>query len=422
MLTLNFLFIITNLLINVILDATRIGKNRGKGHDDNLNNEINDEKMSYSFNSLRIIEQPSIEQGEYLIDHNRFEEINQALIDFPKVINQIIGIFDYYNESLYEFYKKVMDNLEIFGDKRKVFPSFYSRDFANQLVKVVLERKDDFGFLHPFWFDLIRLLFKWMVYMKQRNINDNAFKEAIKSIKSITFIIFKATEMNFPLDFDLKIISKENFLVLKGLVDCEILENPAISYSFASVVEHFYGNDNDGRGRERGRKFPSLKELQSVHFNDRFDNNPILKLMILLYDPQGKIRENFSFLEHPRFPPISSKSIIPINSKYLDELRANGPDQIDNIIIKFASSSMLKILIETNYQFHVYLFDLLSLLRKLRESGLLKVRLLTEILEIQFYERDIMVYKWKKTIFNSFIEILFENQKISEEERSDFIL
>lgn len=319
-------------------------------------------------------------------DNDRFLEIKETLLDFPIEIVKIISFYDYKDKSpLAELYKKVTSALLLSKDEEESL-IFHNESFANQLYKLLISslKKIKIPFGNCFWYDLERLAFKWMIYMKQETINDKIkFQIASNEINPIVKMIRKNSGASFASDFNPMSPSENTFsFIFKNLITFEFYENfQSIIPIFSSILCEFYGNGNGGVMEEIDSEMIKIK-----YFKGNFDVNILLKYMIIIFDPIGRLRLTCFPEIRSIFPPIEFP-ITKITKEYLLNLNFNGPREFGHVYnLKYLSASIIKFFLRTGKKFQITEHEnLLILLYKLKEMNFLRKEILKEIIEFRFY-------------------------------------
>jgi len=295
----------------------------------------------------------------------------------PTVIVQIIK--DYIlNESLNELYVRVMKQLKRISNNQPIKIDFFQIDFPFKIYSIIsTSTKISSGIIlsssfskTTFWHDLMRLLFKWVLYMKQTmtvNItdgqkDDNNISTAIKTqkrelsriLKSFNSMIHQRIRHGFPLSLgSFNLQDQLSFSTLKMLLNCEFIENSEIFNLFSSALNDFYnGNDSDGIMKKSSHSLSPCEMLKIKYFSrDTERNNLLLKFLILMYDPIGEMKACFSKEEQLYFSssPLSSLPLEPsflikrkIDKDYLSKLEKRGPENLLISDMKFTSGSIIE--------------------------------------------------------------------------------
>lgn len=327
--------------------------------------------LSFKDNQMSMIQASQFMEKEYVINHIRQAEIVQVLNDFPIGISKIVSDYDWYDMFLIKYYIKVMDALKISKEMRKEL-NFHDRRFAIHLGQILILIQNDFEQLDPFWGNLARLCFKWMIYMRGQIVDYSEFRKALNGLEQIISIIRSKAKFPFPSISNLKLKSFENSLALKTFLDCELMENPSFAYSFDLICKYFYGRI------QRGMNAKILcNELKNVYFGGRFNNNFILKLMILFYDSEGKMRDSMPFFEGTLYS-MNSGILSTLPNYFIDE-NFDGNGNVITLVPNLFNKFITRFILKRNFRFLIMnSFDLFIILRKFKESGILLTRELCE--------------------------------------------
>lgn len=369
--------------------------------------------------------------------HNTLDGIYERLTDsnshgiFPIEISKMIGIYEHSNKPLMDVYEKVIKKLNLSMKELEVL-DFNSSNFANQLVSIISSRKLEILPFNFFWYDLSSLLFKWMIFMKQeianidgdgngdkdKNVKNEKFKEISKSLRLIDFTISSIGYFHIPDGFDLDSIkcSLENF---KNLTRSEMFENPIIFQIFAFAIRDFYlfpfspssPFNNHSHSSERDRKKRKItrnicNELKIKYFNGDYNKNILLKYLMIMYDPEMKLRncileddeDNSNFLKD------SSRSI-EITLDYIEELKFKGPKELEITNVNYASQSIINFFLSIGKRFPIAdEYDLFNLLKRLKEANLMKREIVERIVGFKAYSVATGEFlEWNQNKFKHYI-------------------
>lgn len=374
--------------------------NKGNLNSNHNSSELEKLSKEDEFNSDRVDE-----------IHKCFEMIYQALPSDPYSIitvdiSRLIEEYEYMDKPLNDLYSKVMNKLEVSKERRKSL-DFENDNFALQLYSLVSTGEiGSFPKNDLFWCDLSRLLFKWMIYMKQETMeNDKKFKEILKTIKLFAFKINERSNMIIPIGFDLGFMSLASRDRFKELMKSEFFEHAYIFHHLASIIKYFYENKGKGERQEKGngKKIVTCKDLKNKYFNGNYDSNILLKYLIIRYDPDGKMRKciiNDDY--HADYLNVSLS--IKVTSYYLEELDHGGPKDLENIDMIYVSSSMINFFLSNNRRFWIiFSNNLINLLRRLKRENLLTREMIEKLVGFRLFYNDPL--EWNQTTFKKFINM-----------------
>lgn len=348
----------------------------------NINRNHNDKKHS----DLPIREKGSAEslfttKSKSCCDPNLFEELNKVLIDFPIDLNKIIVDYSYYGDnekSRRELYKKVIDRLNVIFEKNenntKDNPKFCSKTFANDLYDILSKNNINIPNNDSFYYDLTRLLFKWLIYMKQSSNNKNVkkFKKISYSAKKLIFLINKSFE-RVSLDafnFDFKANSMDGYF--EELINCELAEVPDIFPLFKLVLSEFYS-----------KKINCL-DLKNKYFKGDFNNNILLRSMIHIYSPVSLNSIGECLLEKDYPDKFNYDPSLFINSYDIKAFESMKDINLGIYRMKFLNEHIIKFFLNTNKKFKIrerHYDELIALLQKLEDANLLTLKPLDQIIK-----------------------------------------
>jgi len=344
---------------------------------------------------------------------------------FPKDISKIISNYSPIDCSHSEVYQKVISCLKIKLKRQEIKGlNFYRKDFANQLYQLLVMislsiREDDnsTSFKNKekeekeeikeekesdyFWYNLSRLLFKWMIYTRQ-NIKDNRELEEmrLKDIELIALMIREKGKINFSSSFSLELVDEPAMSAFNDLMNCEFMENLDIIFLFTFALEDFYGMPNDDNVER-------CQLLRDKHFNGDFDSNLLLKFMILLHDPFGEMKQCFPDYKYliRLVPPLNNYFSLP-SIRRSQVAIPHGPDSLGICNLRYIGTAIINFFLNTEKRFLISNpQELLILLEKLKEAKLLTIDMLKRIIKFRLPDSD-KSYGWSEIIF---IELLTEH-------------
>lgn len=388
--------------------------------------------------SFRDIEKLSLKRINELDCH--LEELNAFLPDFPIEINKIISSYDHKNVC-YELYKRVINRLNHFllqsnqieedermvndgNDEKKeigylnINLEFDSKQFLNELDQFLTfkrqkERKDKrsmvlnrklkneiesklkiINFDDSFWIDLSRLISKWLIYMKKKlkNENFNSFLDKIGPIYTHLREDNSDLQKRLP-EFD----SLASFGFCNGFCQRTIVflyseifdRGNEILNLYHEIIKEFYYGD------------ASCFEIMIKYFGGHFDNDPILKAMIYLYDGDGELKKcfnNSNSIFDPSKNKRKSRMEIGDNFHYSTELIkarivenfSHGHDHVNGEILEFYENNNLRFAIK-DYS------SLYMLMRNLKRINCLTMEIIRKFIGFPEY--------WNQETFKEYINM-----------------
>lgn len=332
---------------------------------------------------------------------------------FPKDLLELIENYDF-DEIVETALFRVLYEWKVPRGKWESL-NFYSDRFVNQLLSafsfpsLLFKSSDDFS-----WYSLSKLIFKWMIYMRQMNaMDDNEFEKISNNIRKFYSLITNPVHRySFVTSFNLR----EKYFSIRSFQDL-IHSEFGDYYSelfplFASAVEYFYfdslstfengKNDNGNESRRESGQFIDCNELETKFFNGNYNQNILFKYFIVIYDPKGWMRACIikNDPHSGRLRNISSKEI-PINSKYLENLRTQGPNLVVHNL-RYLSKFMFEYLLSKNEKIvPLNSFDLVCVLRGLKGARLLKREILEKI--ISFRSNNQSFIEWNREKFEELL-------------------
>lgn len=310
--------------------------------------------------------------------------------------------------SLQTVYHKVMNKLKPSKDQIKKL-DFYNDKFARNLF--LFTRKDSNLKSSSFWYNLTRLLFKWMIYIKEQTANKKYslenFRNSLMNIRKVNSVIFNNNQIIAPFSFNLKSMGKRALNTFESLIKCEIFENNHIFTSLADSIKDFLDNlynPKDGK--------TACQLLKIKYFNGCYEKNILLKYSILFYSPIGKMRDCILMDDwESRYSPwyhsrLSGREETIKN--YLLDLKIRGSknpginlledeNYLTKSVFEFLQSSGRKIRID--FSFHIF-----HLLKVLNRIGLLKWKVIEDL--VGFKIKNVEFPRWDQEQFERIIKSL----------------
>jgi hypothetical protein len=314
----------------------------------------------------------------------------------PPIVEIIEG-YECSDRDIYESYNKIMDSFKVPEKERKDL-DLYSKSFMSWLLERVKESGGRFLLGYRF---LERFMFTWILAMRKLFANDDASFEA--EVADAKPIIVMLLDGYYPQSYTAKLQSTGpfDFSVFDTLMKYESLDNSHIlEYFINHVIQDLHlGTD--------GKLKITCEDLRNKHFGSSFNNNPLLKLMLIAFtlpEVSNQIkkkcfpREILNFHDHSDFAAAISELFsgnrehqeIGSLIEYLDE------DYISLATVMFLLDNKLGFRVHTSSA-------LIYLLRRLDKLGLLfQPDIPTEkIIKFKFEAES--VWKWDADRFKRYL-------------------
>lgn len=342
-------------------------------------------------------------------DSNRIMIIDKFFFNIFKLklsdITEMIAEYDY-DESLKCVYEKVIKGLEISKEMLSIL-NFYSKTFVRDLIPLM--EKTLFPNYDIFWYNSLKLIFKWMLYRREKTAdndnrdNEKEFQDSLTDIQSINFIIWEKSHINLSIHLNFKSMSIDNLGKLKSLFKCELLENSHIFNSFASAIKDFIDNFNVNKN-----EIMACRELRIKYFNGHFDKNVRLKYLILQHGPIKEMKNCIlkrGFINHSNHSKSHLLFIENVTEEYLENLKFKGLKELEINFFhdgNYLSKPLFEFLRATNQKIKMTKsFDLFDLLRKLNIENLLNWDMIKNLVGFLLVDGS---FGWNQEEFNVFIE------------------
>lgn len=162
--------------------------------------------------------------------------------------------------------------------------NLYNDDFLKRLALIVKEKRNKFSPSNLFWWDLEKLFFKHILYLKTKLANASLIKliDVSRDIESSISTTRRINHPDFSSYFDLAFMNITHFN--SDLLDSEYFENSDKLFdSFAKALEYFYLSSNSIIGN--GNKKLFCENFKMIFFeNGNLDTNTLLKFFMIQYD------------------------------------------------------------------------------------------------------------------------------------------
>jgi hypothetical protein len=287
---------------------------------------------------------------------------------------------------------------------------FNSEKFASQVRNRFFQlQKDQIDKHDAFWGHLQRLLFGWLLYMRQTHYdrygNEERFREMLNSIKPLVPILRRRKEIipDFEFNFNSNfMVINDNLDSFKMLMDYELVENAnGIFPLLASAIRDFYIN---WKGKTGSGDDP-CDRLKNDYFEGDYNRNLLLKFAILMYEPREEMKKCFHqeihFKDFSIFKTISFMSTI--NDDYLENLGKMGPKNLASLHSRYFNGEMIRFYLQNNRRFKISnYYEFIQFLRKLYISGLMEKRYF--INGIDFIDKYKKSHGWDQQMFTTYID------------------
>lgn len=171
-------------------------------------------------------------------DIRRIDEISEFLTKHHSQnlnpIGEMIGGYEYTHDPLNYLYLKVMKRFEEYEEINSL--DFDSLTFANELGLLILEKGVFIKFDNLFAIDSQRLLFKWLIHMREKFASNDEKFEGISKALNPNVSEFFNKELPIPMNFNIKDMKESMRCSLLLLVWTEFFENSHLFPAFASII------------------------------------------------------------------------------------------------------------------------------------------------------------------------------------------
>lgn len=316
---------------------------------------------------------------------DRVKVIIESLFPFyqgaSKDIGKIIGRYEY-RTSLDDIYNRVMNRLPILIEEREEYLKFHNKDFMIRLYYLV--KKSLISFNEVFWYDLLRLLFKWTIYFKQSFKGEEFEKDVFFIINLVCGMINRETTLNLPFNclisiFDRNVgnVSK----IMKELINCELVEDSNTLHPFINLLI---------KDHQQQRKSIDQDGLKMEYFNRDVNDKLFLKAAINAHDS---------------FSGMKLQSLSELKGSNNSDSLVDGKFNLVISEMRFENEFIIDFFLEENRQFSMETpQDLVILLRRLKEMNLLKGELIKKLVGFNIDSSNSL--KWKNQFEKYLIEYM----------------
>lgn len=363
----------------------------------------------------------SFKSKDYYPD--RVEMINSSL--FPhnqkdlRPICELVGKYEY-KAPFEELHERVMSKLSIASNEEPLNQfNFYSKEYILKLNSMILKVKERISYNNNFWYDLSRLVFKWILQMKSlfKMDESNEISQSIDSILNITntnaaSILYEIPFNHMNLDFS----KRESIpLVIIDLLNCEFIENPEIFSMYDSAIEDFYHNHIGCKG------------LKEKYFGGDLTSSPLLRAIIITQEPIKKMslcfeneRGNSQETDSSSMMAVKSSFNIKITEANLKTIENKRLEKLKIDEIRFLTSFIINFFLESGRKLEIIIErDLILLLQKLEEANLLS-KIAIESLVV-FFDDNNKIWKWDQKNFEKYLFDWKNEKKLSDKDYTRYM-
>jgi len=275
-----------------------------------------------------------------------------------------------------------------------------------------------------------------MIYAREKFSDDDQKFERILNNKNensimevpIEFDEISVSFIKFTFNFNLMRISQ--IRAFKTFMKYEFIEHyPEIFYSFGNLLEYFYKNvDENGKEEKVISKDDLLKEFFKKETKDEkgnFNNNILLKFMILMYDPYGEIKKFFSSAEQSAFEwgiYLDSKDKL---KDFIGNLKIRISKDLEDILLENVSGSMMEFFIDTGKIFKINSsHDLVKWLKAWDHAKPQIKKSLNRIVRFPFIykgNKAVAIYRWSNVKFEKYLNEQLKAENISNEDYERYL-
>lgn len=265
-----------------------------------------------------------------------FNALDQSI---PIVL--VDSIYDYDNDegSYLEIYDEFSNQFRL-SDKEKDSLKFNDKDFLKNLCEIsTRDNKAPHGYFSD---NLEKIIFKWIIYASQ-TFKGAEFQEIIKKtqpayellIKKFNLALPKSIESFYKLRLDEFEILNYN---INSLLYFEFLDNGQDELAnFNSLMKEFY--------HETG----NCQLIKKRYFGNHFNNNFLLKLLILRYDTIGEMKKCFNNPNHT-IRLMKNQIFKPLESRIISHF-SYGYGRVNKKILKFYKDHGYRFKVHSSWMF-----------------------------------------------------------------------
>jgi len=345
----------------------------------------------------------------------------QRKLLIPKAINQrIVEYIFIHDRTINEFIDRIMNKLKEITEQQQIILNLHGSDFIFNLLRLITDNKEKIDSFQ-FWDDLERFLFKYALLMRKKfSDNDQLFEKSVENIKDIMIIVKERISLYLNI-FDLQLMTNFDFSMFNCLVQYEIFDHP-------HLLELFVKNIID----KEANLIMTIDEIKKKYSNDNFNNNPLLKMMLIQFAFSASANEEMIGRGWYAYENIQRRGnrrfAIALHYFYSKGEGEHGYEisEIEALRPYYLSQSTIRFFLDKKLKFRIASpSNLVDFLRKLEYAGgLPRGASIDEIIGFKF-KNDI--YKWNKDVFERYLMkekkdfVSFEKSSISPEEYQRYI-
>lgn len=207
-----------------------------------------------------------------------YEELNESTKNIPKEINELVASYVWV-PPLEELRDSLLERLGVLENDRKNL-NFLNPNFGSCLYHALAQNQNKIDISEKsFIFDLSRVVFRWLVHLKQQIGSKFQVPEVSVAIENLTLFI-QETEISFPSNLEFENMHDNAFEHFQKLLDYEFERgNSQLLFKFMISINDFYDI-------ETGFDCSVLKLFLGENFNRDF----LLRYALIFKDPIGIIR------------------------------------------------------------------------------------------------------------------------------------
>lgn len=203
--------------------------------------------------------------------------------------------------------------------------NFSNPAFGTFLYQHLMENLEEINLLDKsFLFDFSRLVFRWLVHLKQQKASKFKTWQILFAVKNLTSFIHESGDTSFPSNLKFAKMNDVTFERFIDLVNYELEGGDSqLLLKYSMIINGFYNEEIEEIDND----------IITLLLDSNYDNNLLLRYSLVINDPFGNIRSQYfgELEETSRFQnyKISSKSI----NKFLKD--ESLVDEYENLDISF---------------------------------------------------------------------------------------
>jgi hypothetical protein len=382
-------------ILNTIIVSATISNNHQVSDSPNKAQEINDTSSNDYFHSPSSSEEQRIirKQGEKereQFEYERFKVLDsyfeESQKNFPMTISGMIKDYDF-NKSLIDLFKAVMDGLNVVTPEERNGLNPESELFIVDFYHILKKRNLE-NYSNHFKHNIARLVFKWIIYLRRtfkNNLNEviKRVQNEYDSVKGIVGLWLFVLDDSGKSDQWYYSGSGLSFLFL------EIIDRGEDIFTlYHSVIEEFY------------MKSGSCQKILSEFFDGHFDNDIILKFMLLRYNNFGDPNGIVKCFTDPIYQMMTTENMTKkmkvqptpesIKDRFIEEFHSTNI-YFNMNVVEFYKRNSISFKIEREFQLY-------SVSMNLIEANLLRKDILKEIVTFP------SLNKWNEKLFKIYLK------------------